>query len=102
MTTKGGEMRECYFANIELPITFVEGGGKKEEGHFGVDETFRIGTWLQRTAVKECDTYLQIAFHAGKMWVRLSAQIYLEMSDFEWVGERLKELCERVRKGEAE
>jgi hypothetical protein len=34
------------------------------------------------------------------MWVRLSGQIYLEVRDFEWVGERLKELCGRVKKGE--
>jgi hypothetical protein len=48
----------------------------------------------------EYDTYLQIAFHAGCMWVRLSGMIYLEVRDFEWVGERLKALCARVERGE--
>jgi hypothetical protein len=56
--------------------------------------------WLNVTAVKEFETYPQIAFHSGSMWVRLSGQIYLDLADFEWLGSKLKNLCERAKNGE--
>lgn len=105
METESKNMNQCAFANIALPLKF---GGKddeeKDEGKkvFGVDEAGKVQKWLNVTAVKEFDTYLQIALHAGVMWVRLSAQIYVEMKDFEWVGWRLKELCERLESGDVD
>lgn len=102
MTSEGGEMTRCYFANVELPLIFknAEGGdettGKQQ---FKVEEAGTIARWLNMTAVKEHDTYLQIGFHAEKLWVRLSGQIYLDMKDFEWIGPKLKKLCERVESG---
>ncbi|KUJ09207.1 PLP-dependent transferase [Mollisia scopiformis] len=96
MDTKSGTMSQCCFANVALPLAFGE--GKK----FGTDEAPRIQKWLNGTAVREFDTYLQIALHGGIMWVRLSAQIYLEGKDFEWVGYRLKELCVRIEGGEVD
>jgi hypothetical protein len=65
-----------------------------------VEEAGKIGKWLNVTAAKEFDTYLQIALVSGSLWVRLSGQIYLELGDFEWVGWRLRELCDRIQKGE--
>ncbi|KAH8807726.1 pyridoxal phosphate-dependent transferase [Xylogone sp. PMI_703] len=105
MDTTTGTMRGCCFANVELPFKFAnnkEEGSKEVEGKrvFSAEDAGKIQKWLNLTAVKEFDTYLQIAFHAGILWVRLSAQIYLEMDSFEWIGVKLKELCERVNKGE--
>ncbi|KAG4441861.1 hypothetical protein IFR05_002662 [Cadophora sp. M221] len=102
MTTVGGGMRECAFANVELPFVFKEGGGGLDEmkGEMDVSQAEKIGAWVKITAAREFDTYLQTAVHAGKLWVRFSGQIYLELGDFEWVAPRLKELCERAKKGE--
>ncbi|RFU35281.1 hypothetical protein B7463_g1030, partial [Scytalidium lignicola] len=105
MDTESGTMRGCCFANIELPVKFkaIQGEGSETEGSnkiFSTADAGKIQKWLNLTAVKEFDTYLQIAFHADILWVRLSAQIYLEEDSFEWIGFRLKELCERVNKGE--
>ena len=102
---EGSRMRECSFANVRLPLIFVADGDREKEGNVNVKEfeakdAGKIGKWINATAFKEFDTYLQIAFHANTMLVRLSGQIYLEVGDFEWVGYRLKELCERVEKGE--
>ena len=92
-------MKECCFVNVRLPLNFEI--GEQEEGEaFKAEDAGKIGKWINMTAVKELDTYLQIAFHANAMWVRLSGQIYLETRDFEWIGERLKDLCSRVEKGE--
>ena len=94
---EGSRMTECAFTTVRLPLGFKTG----EEGQvFDVKEAGKIQKWLNLTALKEFDTYLQISMHAGAMWVRLSGQIYVEVGDFQWVGERLKELCERVRKGD--
>jgi hypothetical protein len=95
---EGSVMTECCFANVKLPLKF-KNDNERNEG-FELEEAGAIAKWINMTAVKEFDTYLQIAFHTGAMWVRLSGQIYVEVGDFEWVGWRLKEICERVEKGE--
>jgi hypothetical protein len=96
---RGSRMGECCFANVKLPLNFQK--NVKEDGKIlKVEDAAKIGKWINVTALKEFDTYLQMAFHAGNMWVRLSGQIYLEVRDFEWVGERLKELCGRIERGE--
>ncbi|KAF2746058.1 aminotransferase family protein-like protein [Sporormia fimetaria CBS 119925] len=102
MSTQSGTMRQCAFANVELPLVFKS----KEEvdrskGELDADEAVRVGAWIKKTAAMELDAYLQTAFHAGKLWVRVSGQIYLELEDFRWVAPRLRLLCERARSGEA-
>ncbi|RMZ87739.1 hypothetical protein DV736_g5030, partial [Chaetothyriales sp. CBS 134916] len=57
--------------------------------------------WMERTLVEEFNTFAIIYEYNGKMWTRVSGQIYLELRDFEWLGGVLKELCERVRSGES-
>jgi selenocysteine lyase/cysteine desulfurase len=100
MSTETGTMSQCCFANVAFPFKFKKGGELHQEGAFDVSDASRLAYWINSTAVREYDTYLQIAYHARKMWVRLSGQIYLELKDFEWVGHTLKELCERVEHGE--
>ncbi|TGO79015.1 hypothetical protein BELL_0046g00150 [Botrytis elliptica] len=99
--------RQTCFTNIKLPIPFLcksndESHTTPETTAFKPADAEKIKVWLNKTAVKEFDTYLQIGWHANVLWVRLSAQIYLELRDFEWVGEKLKGLCERVNEGEVE
>ncbi|KAA8569902.1 hypothetical protein EYC84_002243 [Monilinia fructicola] len=97
--------RETCFTNIRLPIPFWPNSAKHTHSNttaFPSAEAEKIKSWLNKTAVEESDTYLQIGWHAGVLWVRLSAQVYLELRDFEWVGERLRNLCERVNQGEVE
>ena len=97
---EGSRMTECCFAMVRLPLTFTHSGSGNEGKGFKPEDAGSIGKWINITAVKEFDTYLQIAYHAGSMWVRLSGQIYLEIAEFEWVGYKLKELCRRAEEGE--
>jgi len=75
----------------------VEGDGQKG---FEVEDARKIGIWFNERGVHDFDTYLQIGFHGGHLWVRLSGQVYLEKSDFEWIGGVLEGLCARIIGGE--
>jgi hypothetical protein len=57
--------------------------------------------WMQKTLVDEFNTFVAIYEYDGKLWTRISGQIYLELKDFEWLGGVLKSLCERVKSGES-
>ncbi|KAI1299579.1 pyridoxal phosphate-dependent transferase [Xylaria venustula] len=57
--------------------------------------------WMMRKMVDEYKTFIPLITHAGRVWARLSAQVYLDVEDFEWAGRTLLELCERVKRGEA-
>ena len=108
----GSGMGECCFANVRLPLVFKEDNNHdndhsddndadgQEKPRLRISDADKIGKWINETAAKELDTYLQIAFHAGALWVRLSGQVYVELGDFKWVGYRLKELYGRVERGE--
>jgi hypothetical protein len=103
MTNQSGSLTECCFANVKLPFTFREHNtfmDTDSKDPFGSAGIGKILKWLNITAVKEFHTYLQIGYHSGFMWVRLSGQTYLELNDFIWLGPRLAELCARVQKGE--
>ena len=57
--------------------------------------------WMEKTLVYEYNTFAVIYEYNGKLWTRISGQIYLELRDFEWLGGVLKVLCERIRAGES-
>lgn len=58
----------------------------------------RAWSWMTKLLVDEYKTFLPIYLHDGRFWTRLSAQVYLDVDDFQWAGEMLKVLCERVAK----
>ena len=57
--------------------------------------------WMEKTLIYEFNTFVVIYEYNGKLWTRISGQIYLELRDFEWLGGVLKQLCERIRAGES-
>ena len=57
--------------------------------------------WMQKTLVDEFNTFVAIYEYDGKLWTRISGQIYLELKDFEWLGGVLQGLCDRVKMGES-
>lgn len=62
----------------------------------------RIWSWMTKALVDDYQTFIPLFYHGGRFWARLSAQVYLDMDDFEWAGETLKLLCERVARREYE
>ncbi|KAI0200220.1 pyridoxal phosphate-dependent transferase [Astrocystis sublimbata] len=81
-------LSRCAMINVALPVDV---------------KTASISTqsWMMRTMVEEYKTFVALIVHAGRLWARLSAQVYLDMVDFVWAGNMLLELCERVKRGEA-
>ncbi|KAI1419420.1 pyridoxal phosphate-dependent transferase [Xylaria sp. FL1777] len=81
-------MSKCAMTNVALPIN---------------TDVASISTqhWMMMTMVKEYKTFIALIVHAGRVWARLSAQVYLDVKDFEWAGYTLLELCARVNRGEA-
>ena len=88
-------LRNCAFAMIRLPIEIGdEKGMVKERNKMAVTQ------WIGRQGVEEWHTFFATGLYKEQWWWRVSAQIYLEVADVEWGAEKLKELCERVSRGE--
>lgn len=64
------------------------------------DEVGPAIEWMQHTLVHEYNTFVAIYEYHSQIWCRLSGQIYLELKDWEWLGNILKTLLERVDNGE--
>lgn len=87
---KGTLSAGTCFANVRLPIDVLE---------VGEENVGAVTQWMTRTLIDDYNTFIAMMFYGGAWWVRLSAQIYLEIGDFEWGANVLQQICERVRKG---
>ncbi|PWY72083.1 aminotransferase family protein [Aspergillus eucalypticola CBS 122712] len=93
-----GLLTRCAMTNVRL---LVRVGGDGEEGGCTVvkkEEVGKVALWFQNTLLDEYNTFVPVFEYNGWLWTRLSAQVYLDKSDFEWLGGVLKELCGRVGK----
>lgn len=97
-----GTMTNCAMANIALPIWVEKKGEGAKEGDVVVsaEGAERTRQWIMKTMSDEYKTLMPLGIYSGRLWVRTSAQVYLEMKDYEYAAKVLKELLERVVKGE--
>ncbi|KAJ3497370.1 hypothetical protein NLG97_g1958 [Lecanicillium saksenae] len=98
---KGNNTWNCAFANVRLPITIdgprsVKHDGKADWPVVSATQANALVPWFHATLVEEFSTSLTAFVHDSKLWVRLSGQVYLEMEDFDYIGNALKELCARL------
>lgn len=96
--TLGGE---CCLSNVRLPISVTV--AQQHAAAAGISEEdvgAKVRDWMAKVAVDEYGTFVQNLFHGGAWWVRLSGQVYLDMSDMEWAAGMLGEVCKRVGEGE--
>ncbi|KAL1961430.1 hypothetical protein VTO42DRAFT_158 [Malbranchea cinnamomea] len=89
LDNKTHSITDCCMVNVRLPLS-----AGLDDGTAMTRE--KVVNWIQRTVVEEYDSYLQLFYFQGGYWVRLSGQIYLDLSDFEWIGGVLKKVCERA------
>ncbi|KAH7362417.1 lolT-1 [Plectosphaerella cucumerina] len=57
--------------------------------------------WTQSVLVDEYKTFIALGSHNGRWFARLSAQVYLDMEDFEWAANALREVTARAVKERA-
>ncbi|KAJ6007290.1 Pyridoxal phosphate-dependent transferase major region subdomain 1 [Penicillium herquei] len=89
-------MTNCSMVNILLPLKRPTSGiGSLVKCKDGV-RTVTITDWMQLTLIEHWKTFMPIFLFQGDWWVRLSGQIYLDESDFEWAGWTLKAACEQL------
>jgi selenocysteine lyase/cysteine desulfurase len=101
MENSTGTLTDCCLSNVRLPLKFEEVANIAAKAGIEEDEVgVLVRNWISKTLVEEYDTFMAVMFYGGGWWVRWSAQVYLELDDFEWGAEKLKELCGKVMKGE--
>ncbi len=77
--------------NVRLPIL----PGKWSAATFA-----RLNDFFEDTLHRQFKTAIPIYAHNNKLWARFSAQVWLEVSDFEYGARCLLELCRRVNEGD--
>lgn len=101
MDNKTKTLSQCCMSMVRLSIDVrkAQQVGERigiKRGQIGM----KVALWIQKKMVDDYNTFLQTLYYGGAWWIRLSGQVYLELSDFERVIPLLKELCERAEKGE--
>lgn len=99
LDNKTESLTNCCLVNVLLPLTTSP---VKSEGVYNVrpEQASVVGNWIQTSLIDDHQTFVAIYHFQDQFWARLSGQVYLDIGDFEWTGEVLKELCDRVGKGE--
>lgn len=81
--------------NVQLPIIKSRTGADAAAWMDAADP------WFFSTLHKEFKTCLTVFEYHGKIWARFSAQIWLEVADFEYGARALLELSKRINEGNA-
>ncbi|KAI0424227.1 aminotransferase family protein-like protein [Xylaria sp. FL1042] len=104
MDTPASRMRECYFANVRLPLTITTDNNNNDtgarEGKIPLRDVGKVVQWFKETGVRESGFYFQAGPWRGALWWRLSGMVYVDVDDFRRAAEVIKGLCERAGKGE--
>ncbi|KAK7958040.1 isopenicillin N epimerase [Apiospora saccharicola] len=99
-----GTLGRCCMTNVALPIQFADGTDAEAIGGGGGGIAAAEGPvamqWILKKLMEDHNTFIPLFQGNGKLWARMSAQVYLEMEDFEWAGRALLEICQRITAGE--
>ncbi|KAI0649148.1 PLP-dependent transferase [Trametes meyenii] len=79
--------------NVQLPLPVEKTPGEV----YTPVQLQKINAALRDGLLKEWKTYGAHYFHAGAWWTRCSAQVYNEVSDFEYLGKAFNALCKEIK-----
>ncbi|KAF5368027.1 hypothetical protein D9758_004330 [Tetrapyrgos nigripes] len=80
---KEGELVGCM-VNVELPLSE------------GIKPTPSLFMELDKKLLGDWKVYATPFYHNEKWWIRASAQVYNEMSDFEYLASALRSICKEI------
>ncbi|TFK49642.1 PLP-dependent transferase [Heliocybe sulcata] len=83
MDNEKGELT-ANMVNVGLPLD-------------GVPATLEVDGFLKAQLLLEWNCYAAHYVHGGKWWARCSAQVWSEMSDFEYLGKAFTEICKQAK-----
>ena len=93
-------MRQCAMTTVRLPIAVADDPATvKAPGRYRVIspvEAPLVFNQIQNSLQEQYNTFVPVFQHGSWLWTRLSGQIFLEKSDFEWLGEILRALCDQI------
>lgn len=90
------ESKRVAFANVQLPLEIFSGVSAEKAGLVPLADVPKVIDFILQSLARDYNTFVNIAFISGSLWARFSAQVYLELQDFEYGAKALKELCEKV------
>ncbi len=108
MDNAAATLSQCAMTNVALPL-FVAGSsadvdrtGPAREAGAVVDAVHvpAVTQWIHKVLADDHDTFIVVYTYRGRWWARLSAQVYLDLDDFDFAGRVLQELYGRVAKKE--
>jgi selenocysteine lyase/cysteine desulfurase len=101
LENKKGTLTDCAMVNVALPLVIApeseeEDASKEGDVKIPRQSAFKVTQWLLETMMEEYKTFMALCIHQDRWYVRLSAQVYLDMDDFEWAGTTLQAICKRA------
>ncbi|KAK1659744.1 pyridoxal phosphate-dependent transferase [Colletotrichum godetiae] len=91
------EEERVFFAHVRLPVKV---GDDASAAHVSLSDVPAVTEWINRQFVETYLTYLSLLFYRGSWWARLSVAVYVDIEDCRYIAKVLKELSERVQRGE--
>ncbi|KAK9793523.1 putative Pyridoxal phosphate-dependent transferase [Seiridium cardinale] len=109
MDNHKGTLTKCAMVNVGLPM-WVRPAVETQEPFthppndivLSSDEALDVGQWMLRLLIHDYKTFVALFIHENRVWARLSAQVYLDIHDFEWAGRTLLEVCKKVARKDQE
>ena len=81
------ERLTASMVNVSIPVDVAATDADERRVELAM-----LGARLQTRLSTENETFVMFYVHADRIWIRLSAQVWLEPSDFEWVADKIQAL----------
>lgn len=93
-----GTLTNCGMGNVALPIWIGARGetARSSDAVVAKKDADAVFQWFMKTMVDDYKTFMAPFVLKNRFWVRISAQVYLDMEDYKVAANVLKELSERV------
>lgn len=89
-------MRQCAMTTVRLPVAVAEEPVSDASVTISPAEAPRVTAWMQTELMEKHQTFVPVFRYGSWLWTRLSGQVYLEKSDFEWLAGVLRGLIDQV------